>query len=79
MSIKVQRSVLEYILSQYGEGKVSILAKKIGITPIYLYKVIRSDIPVGNKFIKGLMKLTNLSFSALFYYSEKPTGSSGAQ
>lgn len=49
--------MLEYILKEHGDGKVS--------------RVLKDNIPVGNKFIKGLMELTGLSFTALFYYSEE--------
>ena len=69
MGIKVQRTMLEYILKEHGDGKVSILAEKMGVSPKYVYRVLKDNIPVGNKFIKGLMKLTGLGFSALFYYS----------
>jgi len=71
MGVKVQKTMLSYILKEHGEGKILTAAKKIGVSPDYLYKVVNHDIPVGDRFIKGLMKLTGLDFSALFYYSEK--------
>ena len=77
MGIKVQRTMLEYILKEHGDGKVSILAEKMGVSPKYVYRVLKDNIPVGNKFIKGLMKLTGLGFSALFYYSEEEEKENG--
>ncbi len=78
MGIKVQRTMLEYILKEHGDGKVSILAEKMGVSPKYVYRVLKDNIPVGNKFIKGLMKLTGLGFSALFYYSEEEDEGNGS-
>jgi hypothetical protein len=78
MGIKVQKSMLEYVLREYGSDKVSILAEKMGVSPKYIYQVLKHDISVGNKFIRGLMKLTNLSFSALFYYSEEEDEGNGS-
>jgi len=71
MGIKVQRKMLEYAVKEYGNGKISLLAKKMGISQSYIYKVLKYDIPIGNRFIKAFIELTGLSFSALFYYSEK--------
>ncbi len=78
MGIKVQKSMLEYILREHGGGKVAVLAEKMGVSPKYIYQVLKHDISVGNKFIKGLMELTNLGFSALFYYSEEEDEGNGS-
>jgi len=77
MGIKVQKSMLEYILREHGGGKVAVLAEKMGVSPKYVYRVLKDNIPVGNKFIKGLMELTGLSFTALFYYSEEEEKENG--
>ena len=71
MGIKVQKEMLAYIIKEHGDGKVAVLADKMGVSPKYVYRVLKDNIPVGNKFIKGLMELTGLSFSALFYYQEE--------
>jgi len=77
MGIKVQKSMLEYILREHGGGKVAVLAEKMGVSPKYVYRVLKDNIPVGNKFIKGLKELTGLSFTALFYYSEEEEKENG--
>ena len=77
MGIKVQKSMLEYVLREHGDGKVAVLAEKMGVSPKYVYRVLKDNIPVGNKFIKGLMELTGLSFTALFYYSEEEEKENG--
>lgn len=77
MGIKVQKTMLEYVLREHGGGKVAVLAEKMGVSPKYVYRVLKDNIPVGNKFIKGLMELMGLSFTALFYYSEEEEKENG--
>lgn len=77
MGIKVQKTMLEYVLREHGDGKVAVLAEKMGVSPKYVYRVLKDNIPVGNKFIKGLTRLTGLSFSALFYYPEEEEKENG--
>jgi len=77
MGIKVQKTMLEYVLREHGDGKVAVLAEKMGVSPKYVYRVLKDNIPVGNKFIKKLMELTGLSFTALFYYSEEEEKENG--
>ena len=77
MGIKVQKTMLEYVLREHGDGKVAVLAEKMGVSPKYVYRVLKDNIPVGNKFIKGLQELTGLSFTALFYYSEEEEKENG--
>lgn len=77
MGIKVQKSMLEYVLREHGDGKVAVLAEKMGVSPKYVYRVLKDNISVGHKFIKGLMELTGLSFTALFYYSEEEEKENG--
>lgn len=69
MGIKVYQDMLNLALKEYGEGKIDILAKKMGVHPSYIYKVRKHDVSVNKKFIKGMMSLMNLGFSSLFYYS----------
>ncbi len=68
MGVKVQEKMLDYAIKEYGGGKIAPLAKKMGITPEYIYQVKNRNISVGNKFIKAFMELTGLNFQALFYY-----------
>ena len=86
MGVKVQEKMLDYAIKEYGGGKIAPLAKKMGITPEYIYQVKNRNISVGNKFIKAFIELTGLSFSALFYYpeyyitkSKEEVGQSGSQ
>ena len=73
MGVKVQEKMLDYAIKEYGGGKIAPLAKKMGITPEYIYQVKNRNISVGNKFIKAFIELTGLSFSALFYYPDYNT------
>ena len=37
MGIKVQKTMLEYVLREHGDGKVAVLAEKMGVSPKYVY------------------------------------------
>lgn len=43
MGIKVQKSMLEYILKEHGNGKVAVLAEKMGVSPKYVYRVLKDN------------------------------------
>lgn len=65
--IKVKEEQMRKIIQLHGG--VAETAKKAGITPQMVYYAIKG-VPVGNKFIRAFLKLTGLSWDALFYYDE---------
>jgi len=66
--LKVNRTILEMVVKE--KGGVRKLASEAGLSPQYVYKVLKNDISVGRKFVRALKGVTNLPFSALFYYSD---------
>jgi len=71
MAIKVNQNMLGLAIKEHGNGKGSVLAKKMGVHKSYISKIRKHDKPVGGKFMKELMDITGFSFSTLFYYEEK--------
>ena len=47
------------------------LAKELGVSRVYVQRILKEDLPVGAKFIEGLLELTKYTFDFLFYFDKK--------
>jgi len=67
MAIKVKKEKLLGVVKNSGL-KFHEFAYIIGVTQNYLYRVKNEGLPVGNKLIEGLLKISGLTFDELFYF-----------
>lgn len=69
MALFVKRDKLRIIMKS-KKFRPAELAKDIGVSRIYIYRVLSENLPVGSKMIEGLLKKTGYKFEELFYFIE---------
>lgn len=70
MAIYVYKDKLKSIMKAKG-FRAEELAKDIGVSRIYIYKIFGENLPVGSRIIEGLLKNTGYKFEELFYFDEE--------
>ncbi len=70
MAIYVYQDKLKSIMKAKG-FRVAGLAKDIGVSRIYVYRILNENLPVGSTIIEGLLKNTGYKFEELFYFDEE--------
>lgn len=70
MATYVYRDKLKIIMKS-KKFRPAELAKDIGVSRIYIYRVLSENLPVGSKMIEGLLKKTGYKFEELFYFTEE--------
>lgn len=65
----VQKTKLQAILKS-KKYKPDKLAKELGVSRGYIYRILRENLPVGSKLIEWLLKEIGYKFEELFYFSD---------
>lgn len=74
MALRVKQDKLKTIMRAKRLTKEK-MAKDLGVSRVYLQKIMNKDIPVGTKLIEGLLKTTGYKFEELFYFDQNHTHS----
>ena len=72
MATFIRKEKLKTIMKS-KKFKVAELAIDIGVSRIYIYRIMNENLPVGPKFVEGLLKKTGYKFEELFYFAEELT------
>ena len=70
MSLHIHRDKLKTIMKA-KKYKPAELAKDLGVSRIYIYRIMNENLPIGTKIIEGLLKKTGYKFEELFYFVEE--------
>lgn len=70
MALKVRQEELKRIMKARNLN-IDQLAKELGVSRVYVQRILKEDLPVGAKFIEGLLELTKYTFDFLFYFDKK--------
>jgi Helix-turn-helix. len=65
MALKVRQEELKRIMKARNLN-IDQLAKELGVSRVYVQRILKEDLPVGAKFIEGLLELTKYTFDFLF-------------
>lgn len=69
MALYIHRDKLKIIMKS-KKFKPAELAKDIGVSRIYIYRILSENIPIGPKLVEGLLKKTGYKFEELFYFAK---------
>ena len=69
MALYIHRDKLKIIMKS-KKFKPAELAKDIGVSRIYIYRILSENIPIGPKLVEGLLKKTGYKFEELFYFGK---------
>jgi len=69
MALFVQRDKLRIIMKS-KKFRPAELAKDIGVSRIYIYRILNENLPIGPKLMEGLLKKTGYKFEELFYFAK---------
>jgi len=72
MALYIHRDKLKIIMKS-KKFKPAELAKDIGVSRIYIYRILNEDLPIGSKLVEGLLKKTGYKFEELFYFDQNHT------
>ena len=74
MALYIHKDKLKIIMKS-KKFKPAELAKDIGVSRIYIYRILSENIPIGPKLVEGLLKKTGYKFEELFYFDQNHTHS----
>jgi|BioPla2DNA2_1021312.scaffolds.fasta_scaffold96499_3 transcriptional regulator with XRE-family HTH domain len=74
MALYIHRDKLKIIMKS-KKFKPAELAKDIGVSRIYIYRILSENIPIGPKLVEGLLKKTGYKFEELFYFGKEQSNS----
>ena len=74
MATYIKRDKLKTIMKA-KKFRAADLAKDIGVSRIYIYRILNEDLPIGSKLVEGLLKKTGYKFEELFYFDQNHTHS----
>ena len=74
MATYIKRDKLKTIMKA-KKFRAADLAKDIGVSRIYIYRILSENIPIGPKLVEGLLKKTGYKFEELFYFDQNHTHS----